>query len=216
MNRIMIDTETTNSIECPLAYDISWLVFDENYNILEERSYVVYDIYVLEKELMESAYYAEKLPLYEEALANGSKKLARIETIAKIFAKDCKHYDVEAIIAHNALFDYRSCNTTLRYVTKSESRYFFPYGIQIWDTLKMSRQIFQNHTDYYRFCLYYNFMTKTDVPQCTAEVLYRFISNNEEFEEKHIGIDDCKIEIIIFKECMKRNPNCEKSLWKSH
>lgn len=214
MNRIMLDTETTNSIECPLAYDISWTVFDDEYEVLEKRAFVVYETYVLEKELMQSAYYANKLPQYEEAIKNGEKKLATIATIAKIFHNDCKFYNAKTVVAHNAAFDYRSCNSTLRYITKSKNRYFFPFGTEIEDTLRMSRQIFAKDTEYFRYCSYYDFLTKRGDAQCTAEVLYRFLTDNENFEEKHVGIDDCLIEMEIYKECLRRNPNVERSPWK--
>lgn len=214
MNYILIDTETCNDIECPLAYDISWLVFNENFDILEKRSYVVYDTYVLEKELMQSAYYAEKLPQYEIALSLGEKKLVTIQTISNIFASDYYHYSVFAIIGHNFPFDYRSCSYTLRYITKSENRYFFPYGCNLWDTLKMARQVYKGDLEYYRYCNYYDLLCKNGSPRFTAEVIYKFLTDNEDFEEKHIGIDDCLIELEIFKKCMELNPNCEKNAFK--
>ena len=213
MNRILLDTETANNTDCPIAYDISWLVFDEYKNILEKRCFVVYETYVLEKELMKSAYYAKKLPQYEKAIKEGSKTLETIENITKIFKNDCKFYNVQSVIAHNAGFDYRSCNGTLRYLTKSNERYFFPYKMEIWDTLRMAREVFKGDRDYYCFCLDNDFLDKSGRPRFTAEILYKFLSDNVEFEEKHIGIDDCLIELEIFFECMRRKPNCNKSPW---
>lgn len=214
-NFLMIDTETANSTECPLNYDISWVIFNEDGEILSTKAFVVYEIYVLEKELMKSAYYAKKLPQYEKAIANGEKVLAKMETILKAFRADCKKWNVKATVAHNAQFDYRSCNTSLRYITKSENRFFFPYGMEIWDTLTMARDAFKNDRDYYCFCLDNDYLAKNGACRFTAEILYRFLSDNVDFEEKHIGIDDCLIEKEIFFECMRRKPNCNKSPWKA-
>ena len=62
MNVIVIDTETTNSIEEPLTYDIGWCVLNlDTKEVLKEESYAVAEIF-LDKELMEVAYFAEKIP----------------------------------------------------------------------------------------------------------------------------------------------------------
>ena len=58
---MMIDTETTNSLEDPICYDVGFRVFDLAGNIYEEASMVNADIF-LDPAHMESAYYAEKSP----------------------------------------------------------------------------------------------------------------------------------------------------------
>ena len=52
---IVIDTETTNSLDDPLCYDVGFAVINPKGEILESHSYVVADIF-LDDELMESAY----------------------------------------------------------------------------------------------------------------------------------------------------------------
>ena len=59
----VIDTETTNSLDDPLCYDIGFAVVDNYGNVYETYSYVVADIF-LDKELMKSAYFADKIPQY--------------------------------------------------------------------------------------------------------------------------------------------------------
>ena len=66
---VVVDTETTNSIECPLAYDIGFAVIDSKGRVYEKFSLTIADVYCGEKELMKSAYYADKLPQYEEEMA---------------------------------------------------------------------------------------------------------------------------------------------------
>lgn len=80
---IVLDTETANSIEQPLPYDIGWAIVDRQGNVYKTHSYVVYEIYCKEKELMQSAYYAEKLPKYEEDIKSKKRKIAGIWTIRK-------------------------------------------------------------------------------------------------------------------------------------
>ena len=125
---IVLDTETANDIDCPLCYDLGWILTDRTGIVYESYSYVISDIF-LDNGLMSSAYYAEKIPQYQADLNNGSRKLARFLTVKKIFNECCKRNNVTKIFAHNARFDYKSLQTTLRYITTSKMRFFFPYGI---------------------------------------------------------------------------------------
>ena len=117
------------------------------------------------------------------------------------------------MLAHNARFDYRSLNLTARYLTGSRVKYFFPYGIEIWDTLKMSREVLNNIDDYGEFCYLNNYLTKKLCKRFTAEIIYRWLTNDTSFEEKHTGLEDVMIEKEIFKYCMEQKPNIDGLLW---
>ena len=43
---------------------------------------------------------------------------------------------------------------------------------------------------------------KASRPQAKAEVLYRYISGNDSFIEKHTGLEDVMIEKEIFTKCI--------------
>ena len=89
---------------------------------------------------MQYAYFKEKIPQYWIDIKNGTRELKTFFNIKKSFAECVKRNNVKIVLAHNARFDYRSLNLTQRYLTSSKYRYFFPFGIEIWDTLKMSRR----------------------------------------------------------------------------
>jgi DNA polymerase III epsilon subunit-like protein len=138
--------------------------------------------------------------------------LKRYENIRKILALTCKKWNVKAIVAHNARFDYLSTTTTQRYLTCSKYRFFFPYGIEIWDTLKMARECF-NDEEYDTFCYNNDYVTKNGRKRYTAEILYRFLTNDDNFVEKHTGLEDVMIEKEIFAYCMRKNPEICGKLW---
>jgi DNA polymerase III epsilon subunit-like protein len=207
----MLDTETANSLDDPLCYDIGFAVIDEDGTIYDEKNFVVADVY-LNKELMSSAYYAEKLPQYEEELEKGIRTMAKLSTIRKELAKIMREHNTNIVVAHNARFDYRSTNKTQRYITKSANRYFFPYGTEIWDTLKMAREVLKTDKEYENFCYENGYLTKRGCRRYTAEILYRFFSGDNEFVEKHTGLEDVYIEKVIFSECMKRGAESGR-LW---
>lgn len=207
----MLDTETANSIDDPLCYDIGFAVIDEDGVVYEEHSYVVAEIF-MDKELMSSAYFANKIPQYMKELENGTRRMARLNTIRKVLADTMRKYNTNIVVAHNARFDYKSTAKTQRYLTGSKYRYFLPYGTEIWDTLKMAREVLKADKDYENFCYENNFLTKRGCRRYTAETLYRFFTNDIDFVESHTGLEDVMIEKVIFTECLARG--CENGkLW---
>jgi DNA polymerase III epsilon subunit-like protein len=162
---------------------------------------------------MASAFFAEKIPMYWEQIKKGERTLTSFFNIRKILASVMKKYDTDIIIAHNARFDYISTATTQRYLTKSKYRYFFPYGTKVWDTLKMARETFKDDENYCAFCTENNYKTSNNSNRYTAEILYRFLTDDNSFIESHTGLEDVLIEKEIFVECVRRNPEIDGKLW---
>lgn len=209
---IVLDTETTNSIDDPLCYDVGFAVVDILGNVYEKYSFVVADIF-LDKELMSSAYFADKIPQYWEDIKKGSRELKTFFNIKKAFADCVKRNNVKIILAHNARFDYRSLTLTQRFLTSSKYRFFFPLGIEIWDTLKMSRMVLNNSDEYSNFCYSNDYLTKRLCKRFTAEIIYRFITRNNDFVESHTGLEDVLIEKEIFVYCVSLMPEINGALW---
>ena len=209
---IVLDTETTNSIEDPICYDVGFAVVDFFGNVYETKSFAVADVF-LDRELMASAFYLDKVPTYWKEIREGKRELRQFRTIKNELKKVCEKWGITKIFAHNARFDNRSCNLTQRYLTCSKYRYFFPYGIEIHDTLKMARQIFKNDDDYGAFCYENNYLTKRGQRRYTAEILYRYITGIDDFSEVHQGLDDVMIEKELLRYFAKKNPEVESALW---
>lgn len=209
---MVFDTETTNDIDCPIMYDFGFAIIDKNGNIYRKGSFVVADVF-LDKELMESAFFAEKIPMYWEQIKRGERELKRLANIRRIVLDTMKEFNIKIVMAHNTRFDYRSTATTQRYMTNSKYRYFFPCGTEFWDTLKMAREIFSVDENYCAFCTENNFLTKKGKNKYTAEILYRYLTDDISFEESHTGLEDVMIEKEIFVHCIQKNPNVNGKLW---
>ena len=209
---MMLDTETTNDLDCPIVYDVGYQLFTLNDGVLCERSFVNADVF-LDKDLMASAYFLDKVPQYWDDIKNGKRILRKWFNIKRQIAEDCALFNVKYVCAHNALFDSRALNTTQRYQTTSKFRYFLPYGIEWLDTLKMSRQILKNNEDYGAFCYENDYLTKNGCRRYTAEIIYRWLSGQHEFEESHTGLEDVKIEREIFNFCIEKMPEINGKLW---
>ena len=212
MKALIIDTETTGTIEDPICYDIGFAVIDENGITYEKGSFVVADVF-LDDELMSDAYFKEKIPQYWEDIKNGSRQLRKFSSINFLIRKIMTEQNITIVIAHNARFDYRSTNLTKRYITSSKYRYFFPYGTEIWDTLKMSREVLKDDEKYRNFCVENGFVTSRNQNKYTAEIIYRFLTNDLQFIESHTALEDVMIEKEIFAYCVQKNPSIDGRLW---
>lgn len=199
---IILDTETTNDIDCPLVYDFGFSVIDENGKAYASYSFVNADIFC-DDEMMANAYFAEKIPQYWEDIKSGNRILKSFRSIERTFRRVCREWQVDTFVAHNARFDYLALQTTKRYITTSKERFFFPYGSKFVDTLKLSREVFGKNETYRNFCVTNNYVTNYGQNRYTAEVIYRFLTNCNDFVEEHTGLADCMIEKEIFRYCLE-------------
>ena len=199
---IILDTETTNDIDCPLVYDFGFSVIDENGKAYASYSFVNADIFC-DDEMMANAYFADKIPQYWEDIKSGNRILKSFRSIERTFRRVCREWNVDTFVAHNARFDYIALQTTKRYITTSKERFFFPYGSKFVDTLKLSREVFGQDETYRNFCVTNNYVTNYGQNRYTAEIIYRFLTNCNDFVEEHTGLADCMIEKEIFRYCLE-------------
>ena len=205
---MMLDSETTNSLEDPICYDVGYRVFDLAGNVYEEASMVNADIF-LDKDFMASAYYAEKIPDYWRDIWEKKRELLAWRVIKARIWEAIERNGVKIVSAHNARFDYRSLHLTQRYITTSRWRWVMPWGVTWWDTLKMCREVFKADENYRPWCEERGYITATNQPKMTAEVVYRYITGDENFTESHTGLEDVKIEMEIFKYCLDKIPDID-------
>ena len=219
---LVLDTETANTLvdedgrmdmSSVLMYDIGWSVVDTKGNVYLERSFVNRDIFVYERELMRSAYYAWKIPRYVEDLRNGNRIMANTYEIRQQMLADMELYHIIEVVAHNARFDLNALNGIQRWTTKSQYRYWFPYGTEVWDTMKMARDVIHKMPTYRRFCEEHGLLTANGRLSTTAENLYRFITKNPDFVESHTGLEDVQIEREIMFYCFRQHKKMRKGLW---
>lgn len=218
---LVIDTETANGTitkegktdfrDCQV-YDFGYAVIDKCGNVYNTGSFVNEQVFE-KNHFMKSAYFAEKIPQYKEDIKNGKRVLTDWFYIKQEVKRICDLYNIKAICAHNAAFDVRACNSTQRYLTKSRFRYFFPYGIEIWDSLKMARDVILKQPTYIRFCERNGYVTSTGKPRATAEILYKYITLDNDFVEKHTGLEDVLIEKEIIAYCFRQKRKMRKCLY---
>lgn len=213
---LVFDGETGNTprnaqgqldVESGQVYDLGGMVIGESGKKYDQFSLINEDVFYGMPHVMRDVYYKDKIPQYVQEIKEGKRELVNTWQMWKIFNQMCKDWKVEAVVAHNIWFDINTLNATIRYQTKSKKRFFLPYGIPILDTMKMANQVFGKTEEYIKFCKENNYMTThaTPRPRMTAEVLYRFLSGNNDFQESHTGYEDVEIESKILIECLRRS-----------
>lgn len=221
---LVVDTETANTIQDGdkldmsnvLVYDCGWAVADTKGNIYETASYVNRDIFCGARDLMQSAYYAWKIPRYIEEIASGQRQMASTYEIRKAMLDTIEKYGIKEVAAHNARFDYNALNVTQRYTTASRYRYWFPFdSVEIWDTMKMAQDVICKMPTYKKFCQENGYLLKNGAVRKTAEILWRFISDDNKFEESHTGLEDVLIETQIMWYCFRQHKPMRKALFEN-
>lgn len=221
---LMIDTETCNTINHNgkldmsnvLVYDIGLAVVDKRGKVYLQKSFIVKDIFFGMQDLMQSAYYSNKIPQYLQDIAEGKREVASWYEIVMAIKEICEVFKIKTVVSHNARFDDNALKITQRYNTYSKFRFTLPYGVEYYDTLKMAKDTICKQKGYIKFCEQNGYMTKHKKPQprATAEILYRYITGNNEFVESHTGLEDCLIEAKIMAHCYRQHKKMRKALYK--
>ena len=76
-------------------------------------------------------------------------------------------------------------------------------NIEFVDILTIANNFIHNSQEYKKYCKLNNFITEKGNCKTNAEITYKFISGDLDFEERHTGLEDCKIELEILKYCVK-------------
>lgn len=195
---LMCDTETANTLDEPILYDFGAWLIDSEGKSYEKVNWVIKEAF-LNKELMETAYFAAKIPSYWQDIWAGKREVKSIWDVYRYLRDVKRRYPDVKFCAHNAAFDVKALRTSLRYLTKSFKRWMLPYGMDVYDTLRMARDTYAKDEAYVKFCKNNNFLTSSGKPQLTAEVLYRFLTGDVKFEEQHTGLADVEIETQILR-----------------
>lgn len=92
------------AITKPLIYDLGWKIIDRNGNVYNRMNFLISEIFSVPA-IFDTAYYAEKRPIYLEKLQKGEITLTDWQTAMVAFEEDLAV--CEAVGAYNSMFDYK-------------------------------------------------------------------------------------------------------------
>lgn len=220
-NYVVLDTEGVDTVrrrnsdgvhpETSLFYDFGFIIVDGNTGaILKRYSFINSDVF-FNQELMNSAYYAEKLPQYYASL--GVKwQIADTYTIWKTFTDECKFYKVKNIWAFNTRYDMNITNNTIKQMSNGFRRFFAPYGTKWRDIWDVAGSTICNTRKYVNWCMRNEYMSEKGNPSTSAETIFRYLTQDKDFVEAHTALEDCLIENCILATAKSRKKKCRHSM----
>lgn len=209
---MVLDVETANSTDDKkhndgLVYDIGFTIIDKKGNIYAERSFCIKEIFDW-VELMNSAYYANKRPIYYNKMKNKEMEKVTIWQARERIRKALEYFGITEVYAYNAYFDYTTLNNTVRYISGSGCRWFLPYGVEVCDIWHIACQILGTQK------LFQSENVRNDKGNLitSAERIFAYMEQNPDFEESHTGLEDARIESQILARCLRTHKHIDKKI----
>ena len=216
---MILDTETCGN----LVFDYGYTVIDRKGNLVAEGSFVCEEFmnHPETLDMFHDRYTKTKIAQYYYALYMGTNEFTvipfaeirrTINTVQQAFNA--------SVCAYNAQFDKEHLITTAQYFGYKK---FFKTDVHYMDIWGMALSTICNSRNYFKFCVENEFFTAKGYPKTGAECVYRFITKDVNFEEKHTARADCEIETAIFMKILRRKckfdskivaPCCSNKSWR--
>ena len=201
----VFDTETAGTLNKPFAYNIGYTIYDtDKHETLVSKDFVVEQVWH-NIPLFNSAYYADKRPLYVNRMRARKTKMSKFGYICQEMIRDFDKCGVSSAYAYNSPFDDNVLNTNCDWY-----KCINPFdNIPIFDIRGYVHNFLIND-EYIDFCEKREYFTEKGNYSTTAETVYKFITKNTEFEEEHTALADSLIELEILLETIEKGAELEK------
>ena len=197
MSILVFDTETT-SLDKPFCYNIGYVIAD-NGNIVKRADFVVEQIWH-NLPLFKSAYYADKRPIYVNAMKARKTIMDKFGYICQQMIRDIKTYSIKSAYAYNSPFDEKVFEFNSDWFKCSN-----PFDlIPVYDIRGYAHNFICNTEEYIGFCEKNQLFTDSGNYSTTAEALFKYLTKDASFEEAHTALADSEIETDILLECFRK------------
>lgn len=206
---MVLDTETCSDY----VFDCGFTLVDRKGKIYETGSFVVAE-FINNPHLLDmfnDPFTRTKIAQYYYHLymRDNSFTVISFDELHNIINKVCAEYH-PTVCAYNLAFDLSHLNKTSQYFDKGE-KFFRDNTLDYIDLWNSAMSVITTKS-YVKFCVENNFFTPKHNIRTDAETVYRFISGNIDFEEKHTAFEDTIIETEILMSCLKKHKRFDKSI----
>ena len=220
---LIIDTETTPTRKVPmylmaansLVYEFGGVVRDtKTGEIVKSFSFVISDTFY-NNTLMQSAYYAKKLPQYHEGIAKGLWLSVPFKYAYEYVNSLIEEYGIKTVWAYNAEFDVTTLNNSIKTYSNGWINEFFSKKITVKDVWARCANI-TGTKKYVAYCVDNGYLTAKDNPKTSAEIVYRFLTQNDTFIEAHTALNDAEIEAFILTCAQKKKTKALRGIGRGY
>lgn len=208
---IVLDVEGYSTTR---PYNVGYIVCDLYGNIYRKRSFALLPciweniramVNCRQAETMTKKNVEEILQDIEKPKHKRKYKPISPEKFTEIFTADIQNFKVKRLFAYNVNFDKGSIKRLIGDKT------FIDLNLTYCDIISGITTTKLMSKSYIEFCKSHGFMTEKGNVQTKAEVVYKYLTNNLDFEEEHTGLADVLIEYRILLTALKAHKKID---WK--
>ena len=211
----VFDTETAGTLGAPLVYDLVVTICDKQGRIYEQGKWVISEVFD-NKKLMDNAYFGKKRPWYVEQITKGLMPKVPFKVARAQFNRLMEKWNVQMVAAYNLSFDMRALTATTRYLHKqflpNESKKFLARNLEIQDIWGFACETIYQQKMFHRMIDQRGYFTPKENPLTNAEIGYRYITNQHDFEERHTALNDTEVEVAILAKCFASHKKYTKGI----
>lgn len=195
---LLVDVETCNDQR--IIMELSFLVINKLFGKKQEKCFIIKEVWENE-EYRNGKYAIEKLAHWQEMIDNGKAQVISIYKLYDLINKTIIDKGINIFSAYNVAFDFNAIHKTYhRYGIDKRKDYKESnklLGLQKLCLWNYARKIYCTK-NYVKWALENGKLTPKSKIKSSAESLYQYLVENEEFVETHFGIEDLQIEYTIF------------------
>ena len=197
MNICVFDTETV-SINKPFCYNVGLVIYDtDSRQILHKADYVIDQIWH-NLPLFNTAYYADKRPVYVGRMRGKKTVLKKWGHVMQDMIRVFKTYEVQAAFAYNSPFDDKVFSFNCDWFKTKN-----PFdNVPIYDIRGYVHKFIAFTPSFKDFCETNKAFTESGNYSTTAETLFQYITQDSDFQEEHTALSDSLIELEILTYCV--------------
>lgn len=194
MNVAIIDTETTKN---NMVYDLGVAILNTSTGEVVDTMNVIVAETFGNVAAMRTAYYANKIPQYLAAIDAGELEVLAFSECFKRFGELLAAHGVRSVWAYNMAFDYKALNRTIAELSNGFVGRFFPDDVKCYDLMSSAINLVGNTRRYQSWALEHGYVTPTGRAKATAEIMFRFVTDDDAFIEDHTALSDAMVEADI-------------------
>jgi len=200
---LVLDTETIS--DARIVFDIAGTIIDRKGHVCEQFNYFVSEVVdaeIFPMLLKGDSFTKNKADFYlDECYEKSNIQIYSLGYIQSKIHQLIKKYNNATVVAYNAAFDCSVLNNCFHNLYFDDQ--FFDDDVKVYDLMNMALATICNTNNYINFAKEHDYTTEKGNIQTNAEVVYRYLTNDIDFNEAHTALADTEIEAAILTQVFR-------------